>query len=534
MPFALNAMVSSAAAGGDKRFDFVVAGAGHNSLITAAYLAKAGFSVIVLEGQPQIGGGCKTADVSLPGFLMDLCSSVHLSIQSNPLIRDDELALFSHGLEYIYADPIIHMPFQDRSNIAVWKDENRTYAEYAKHSKKDAETFKRLLDEWKAYRQARAAGNPIPMANIWRRRLAMSAYELINELFENEHIRSFHLAVGRLRSDPIGDQGTGNWAFSVMTNQIVGRPMPVGGSGVLSETLGSVILENNGVVLTNMPVEQLIIENGKCAGVECSDGTRFHADKAVVSTVHLKHLVDMAPNSQWGDEFLTGVDLFQPEYAMFAFHYATSEAPEYPLEDDGTIVPAESVVMGSPEVILRGPLEQATGEFIIDGMPLQIVCPSVVDSTRAPEGHHTLKVIGNLPYDLKEGPQHWDVIKDEVADQVFDYFRQFSPNLTEDKILAKFIMSPIDIERSNPAMWRGSTHAGRSGAAQTGDMRPVPGWSNYRMPINGLYQTGGCTAPMGGIGGGSGRNAAKVILEDFGSSIEEIVAGKIPFKPLNA
>ena len=126
-------------------FDFVVAGAGHNSLITAAYLAKAGFSVLVLEGRPTIGGGCKTAEVCLPGFREDLCSSVHGLIQSNPLLRDNELNLFEYGLEYIDPDPIMHISFLDKASITIWKDIERTYAQYRKHSRKDADTFRRLV-----------------------------------------------------------------------------------------------------------------------------------------------------------------------------------------------------------------------------------------------------------------------------------------------------------------------------------------------------------------------------------------------------
>jgi phytoene dehydrogenase-like protein len=101
--------------------------------------------------------------------------------------------------------------------------------------------------------------------------------------------------------------------------------------------------------------------------------------------------------------------------------------------------------------------------------------------------------------------------------------RRFAPNLTSDKILGKFIESPLDIERMNPAMWRGSAHAGASNPAQVGNMRPVPGWADYRMPVAGLYQTGACTAPGGSVTGMPGRNAAAVILKDFGNSIEEVV-----------
>ncbi len=507
----------------DKTFDFIVAGAGHNSLITAAYLAKAGFSVLVLEGRATIGGGCKTAEVCLPGFKEDLCSSVHGFIQSNPVLRDNELNLFEYGLEYIDPDPIMHISFPDKASITIWKDVERTYGEYAKHSKKDADTFKRLIAEIGAYNAARQAGAAIPNAGVWRRRFAMSGYDLVNETFENHYVRTFHLAVGRFSSIPAGHPNTGRQLFTAIRHQTGGRPLAKGGSGMLAVALGRAIEANGGVIQTSMPVTELVIDKGQCRGVECADGSRFNARKGVVSTIHIKHLLEMAPKKLWGDDFVENVRLLQPEHAMFAFHYATSEPPVYELADGGTISPAESALMADPERILRADYEHAAGEINLDGLPLQIVCPSIADPTRAPAGYHTLKLEGNLPYGLKEGPQHWDTIKEKVAADVLDYFRSFSPNLTDDKILGKFIQSPLDIERMNPAMWRGSVHAAAYGAAQSGDMRPVPGWAEYRMPIPGLYQTGSCTAPGGSVRGQPGRDAARVILEDHGSSLAEAV-----------
>ena len=126
---------STLAATSDRTFDFVVAGAGHNSLITAAYLARAGFSVAVLEGRPTIGGGCKSGEICLPGFVDDWCSSVHSILMSNPLIRNNELDLFGFGLEYVHPDPIMHMPHRDGASITMWKDVNRTYEDYAQHSR---------------------------------------------------------------------------------------------------------------------------------------------------------------------------------------------------------------------------------------------------------------------------------------------------------------------------------------------------------------------------------------------------------------
>jgi phytoene dehydrogenase-like protein len=141
---------------------------------------------------------------------------------------------------------------------------------------------------------------------------------------------------------------------------------------------------------------------------------------------------------------------------------------------------------------------------------------SVADPSRVPLGFGTLKIEGTLPYALKEGPQHWDIIKERVSEALLARLRKFAPNVTADKVLAKFLLSPLDIERMNPAMWRGTVH----------HVDPRFGHVDYRMPIPGLYQTGACTAPGGSITGMPGRNAAAAVLRDFGGSLEAVVAPK--------
>src|ERR1700733_9828884 len=155
-PLAIAQAVSGQASAQPERFDFVVAGAGHNSLVCAAYLAKAGYRVLVLEGRPTIGGGCKTAEVCLPGFKEDLCSSVHSGFQNNPALK--ELTLADYGLEYIDPELVMHLPFLDGASFSVWRDLDRTCETIAKISKKDAETFRKLVPEYKAYSASAVPG----------------------------------------------------------------------------------------------------------------------------------------------------------------------------------------------------------------------------------------------------------------------------------------------------------------------------------------------------------------------------------------
>jgi phytoene dehydrogenase-like protein len=508
------------------RFDVVVAGAGHNSLVCSAYLAKAGYKVLVLEGRPTIGGGCKTQEVCLPGFKEDLCSTMHGAFRGNPLLRDNEINVRDYGYgEWIEPDPVMHIPFLDGKSITIWHDLDRTYESIVRVSQKDADTFRRLVPEYKQYTGAPPTERAkMRRAGVWQRLTAMSGYDACREVWDTDYLRSANLTTGHFGGGTGADPGSGGSAFSLLGEHLTGRPIPKGGSGTLSVALGRFIEAHNGIILTNKPVTELIIDGGKCVGVHCADGSEYRADKAVVSTIHVKHLVDMAPPELWGDDFLEGVRLFQPEQAMFSFHYATKEPPKYPLAAGGTISTCESALPAKPERHLSLTYDNARGVVNLDDpIPLQIVSPTVVDPSRAPDGYHTVKIEGTLPYALKEGPKHWDDIKEEVAARLLNHLRGFAPNLTPDKILAKFLESPLDIERMNPAMWHGSAHMGANTPGQAGANRPVPGWGQYRMPIAGLYQTGGCTAPGGSITGTPGRNAAAVILKDFGTTIEQVV-----------
>jgi beta-carotene ketolase (CrtO type) len=500
------------------RFDYVIAGAGHNSLLCAAYLAKAGNSVLVLEGRPMIGGGVKTAEVLLPGFKEDLCSSVHGGINDNPAVRDNEIEVHDYGYEIMDPEIVLHIPFLDGASFTIFReDPERTAATIARVSKKDAATFKRLAPSRKAYesmsREERAQSRD---GIFWRRIGDLSGYAAAEQLWESPHMRAANLTAGHFGGVPGSDPGTGSQAVS-MIGDLDGRPIPKGGSGMLTVALGRCIEAYDGVILTNKPVTGLVIESGRCGGVECADGSRYLAGKGVVSTIHVKNLIPMAPRELWGDALLDSVDIWQPEHAMFCFHFALSEPASYAFSEGGTISPCEAAVMQSAESIFVLNSDEARGELNVDDYPLQIVHPSNVDSTRVPAGYGAVKIEGTMPYGLKEGPEHWDAIKEKIADQLLTRYMRHTANLTKEKVIAKLLMSPLDIERMNPSMWRGSVHH---------SVRSLGNFAPYRMPIPGLYQTGGCTAPGGSVTGQPGRAAAQVILEDDGKKLEEVAARK--------
>lgn len=512
-------------------FDVVIAGAGHNSLITAAYLARAGLTCLVLEAQPRIGGDTSSQELTLPGFVHDSCSTAHNLIQASPILRDDELGLAEFGLEYLHPDPVVHLPFSDGASLTMWRDIERTCAEFARFSGKDADAYRSMMAAYGrvAADLGRARYTPIGSGETtrtalarqsdgarWLRRNAMSAWEVIAGEFTDEHSRAFMLWMSFMTMQPPERPGTGLLAYSLAYGrQRHSWTLPRGGSAALPAALGRVIESHGGTIVTGARVTELVLRGGRCAGVRTQSGDEYLARHAVVSTIHIKHLVEMAPAKAWGEDFLDAVATWQPGISMFVSHYATTAAPEY--AGDGAVIrPVASGTAHSADRMLRLATDFRAGKIVTDDPVLLVLCPTVADPTRAPDGQHTLKVVGFQPYELPGGPQQWDERKDDVSAANLACLRRFAPNLTDDVLLARAVKSPLDLERMNEHNWHGSCHGGDAGPAQSGELRPAYGWASHRMPVAGLYQTGATTHPGGSVSGAPGRNAAMVVLADLG------------------
>ena len=525
-----------------EQFDIVIAGAGHNSLITAAYLGKAGYSCLVLEARHIIGGNTMTEELTLPGFLHDTCSTSHAIFMQSPIWNNQELPLAAYGVEYINPDPASHVVFPDGTAITQWLDIDRTCGEIARFSQRDAETYHKMISEWRAVspifnkvRYAPAGWGPSlaeelaahPQGAIWLRRQALSAWDIIDSSFEDWHVKSWMLWFAEGTLQPAERPGTGTLAYSfVAGRQRNGWAIPKGGSWSLPRALRRIIEDHGGSILTNKPVSRLLLEGGRCVGVETESGEQFRARHAVVSSIHVKHLVDMAPAEAWGDAFLYGVETYKAGRTMFVTHYAASEPPRFMVDGSGgTLSVVGAGVAQTAERQLRMESNFHHGTVGAEDPVLLVLTPSIADPSRVPEGKHMIKVINVQPYALHEGPEKWDEIKKEVAASNLAELRKYAPNLTDDKILAIDVRSPLDLERINRHNWHGSCHGGDMSPAQSETLRPVPGYAQHRMPIPGLYQTGATTHPGGSVTGAPGRNAAIVLLKDLGRDLGEVIGG---------
>lgn len=522
-------------------YDIVVVGAGHNALVTAAYAARAGFRVAVLEAAPEIGGDTSSAQLTLPGYWHDPCATAHNLIQSNPLLRDNELGLDRYGLRYLQPDPVFTMPFRDGASITMWRDLERTCAEIGRLSGHDAVAYRELLADWQqmgpilnAEREeaprppqdadARWASGPLGERALGIRR--SSALDQILTRFEEPHVRCFFAWIAFMTLSPIDEAETGILAYSLVAGrQKFSWTLPEGGSVRLPMALKALIDDHGGTVLTGKRVSRITLSSGRADEAQTEDGERFGATKAIVSSMHITELPRAVGAEHFPAGFLQAVDQWHASLPMFVTHYALSEAPRWKTHD-GDIA---SVTMGGLQsldclsAMLRG---YRTGTLELHDPVYLVITPTLADASRAPAGKHTFKVVSFLPYAIDGDATRWDGLKQTVSERLFDQLCALSTNLSRRIVLAEHVDSPLDLERRNAANWRGSCHGGAASPSQSGWFRPAEGWSGYRMPIEGLYQTGSCTHPGGSVSGLPGRNCARVLLADLGVRFDDVIGRK--------
>jgi len=521
--------------------DIVVAGAGHNSLLTACYLAKAGYRCLVLDARSIPGGGAATEELLLPGFGIDTCATGHTMIRVNPALLHDELGLIAdYGLRYAEPDPVEQVAFPDGEQLTMWLDRERTIEEVARFSADDAVSYRRLLDDYDEVKTlfSRWQFTPVgygpslddmiaehPRGRIWARRRQLSAIEVVQHEFSSRHVQAFLLWMAYQVLQPLDTPGSGVLPYQ----QTFGRQqrswsIPIGGSASLTNALTGYLEDHGSTILCGRRVSRLVVENGRCTGVETDDGERYLASTAVVSTIHIKHLRDMAPADAWPEEFHYGVDTYDVGVPGFATYYCTTAAPEF-ASPHGPRTAVSAGLAGWPEEMLELSADLRAGRYIADPSWVLVATPTLADPGRAPAGCHTVKILSPQTYRLPDEMGGWDGVKEAHSRRLLERVRRHAPNLTDDTILGHLVKSPADIEQLNPHMINGAFHGGNRGPAFSGALRPAPGWASHRMPIPGLYQTGGSTHPGGSITGAPGRNAATVLLGDLGHDPAEVMSG---------
>jgi phytoene dehydrogenase-like protein len=518
-------------------YDVIVVGSGHNGLISAAYLAKAGCKVAVFERRPIVGGAvCTQADL-IPGYRIDVGSSAHVMIHQTPVLADLELHRF--GLEYLEMDPWAWYPILDTGeSISFYRDVARTCASIARVSPRDAVAYQKFCAGWGGMNEEvfQAFLRPPTLWNLaaaflksgWRGklspnrlRLLMSSYgRLVEETFTHEAVRSAILWLAAQSGPPPTEPRSGDFAGWHAMYHRSGMKRARGGSGALTQALKKRLLADGADVFENAPVAAIETDGrGRTTGVRLENGARYAA-RAVIAACHIKTTLDTLLAG--ATDLPASIRARSKQLRLgngfgMIIRCAMSGLPEY----RGQSVDARGVGECHQGLQLLCPSRAALAAAVADwqaGLPPAKPIPlvmtfSALDDTLAPPGRHVMFVWGQYhPYELSNG-ENWDAIREREADKLLDAVELYAPG-TKAKVLDRYIQTPLDLERLH-GMHRGNVMHLEMSFNQMFTFRPLRELSSYRVPgLRGLYLTGASTHPGGGVWGASGHNTAQLMLHE--------------------
>lgn len=512
--------------------EVLIIGAGHNALICAGYLTKAGYRVTLLERRHKVGGAVVTEEI-VPGFKFDLGGSAHILIHHTPIVEDLELT--KYGLHYIDIDPLFFAPFPDGTSFTVWKDIDKTVESIAAIDPEDAENYRTFVRTWanmaeasvEAFKNTPTPFNLVKHLGI-NSRMGDKRWERLSDLirgygqmlrgqFKNEKVPALIAWMAAQSGPPPTEPFSAPFAIWHPMYHVSGMKRPRGGSGELTQALQRMIEAHGGTIVTDAPVKRILVENGRAIGAETHDGERFLASKAVVSGAHIYTTMQMLGNDLPTEaQTLIKKSRIGNGFGMI-LRCAMNELPNYtamPTVDGQPGPQHRAMQFISPSMAY---LDAAYGDYL-GGRPSQnpaliSMTFSAIDPTLAPEGKHTMFLWGQYyPYELASGAS-WDDMAEPIAEQMLETLAQYAPNV-KGAVIDKLIETPLYLERTL-GLLRGNVMHLEMSVDQMFMMRPALTMSNYRAPVKGLYLTGASTHPGGGIMGAAGRNAASVILHDL-------------------
>jgi phytoene dehydrogenase-like protein len=525
------------------RFDAVVVGGGHNGLTAAAYLARGGLRTLVLERRDVVGGCCVTEEIA-PGVRASTTSYI-ASMLRPEVIR--ELSLVRRGLRMIPCEPSLQVPFPDGDILPWWGDPARTAAEVDRVCPGDGAAFLALdarLKRLAAYLQgfflepppdvgARGLRRLRELGRIARRFrgitgeeiaglvtfLAASLGDLTRRHFRSEKVRALVLAnsiYGR-HGGPEEPGTAAGLLFHLLTggeDETAGFfGHVIGGMGSITRAIAGAARDHGAEARTGSPVARIDIREGRARGVVLEDGTEIAARVVLSNADPKRTFLGLVGQEHLDGGFAADVRSIRMDGPAAKVNLALSEEPRLaampPGADPGrralfTLLPSLDFAQRSAEAARRG--------HIPDQLWIDCVVPTNVDPTLAPEGAHVLTCfVQFVPYRLADGT--WDRRRDELGDRVVRTIGEYAPNVPG-SVVARQVLTPLDLERTY-GLTEGNISHGDLSLDRLFFMRPVPGWSRYRTPIEGLYLCGVGTHPGGGVTGAPGRNAAMQVLRDL-------------------
>ncbi len=522
-----------------QRYQVVIIGGGHNGLVTAAYLAKAGRKVLVLERR-EIVGGCSVTEEIWPGFRVSTAAYLTSLLQER-IIRD--LDLPRHGYVVDAKDPAFFSAFPDGRYLFMWQDRRATIEEIAKFSRRDAEAYpayeehlerlarvvedlllttppgfppsgaRDFIDYLKILGRFRGLSRQdiVGLVKVF----TQSAADFLDDWFESEEVKVTLATDGVIGAN--GGPRSPGTAYILLHHCMGGVSghrglwgFVRGGMGAVSNAIASAAREHGATIRTNARVERILVRNGRTTGVVLSTGEVIEADVVASNLDPKATFLGLCEEKDLPADFVSAIRRYRCEGTSLKINLALSALPEF------------YALPGAP-----GPHHRATMHICpsIDyverawddakyGYPsrrplLELTIPTMYDPSLAPPGKHIMGIfLQYAPYTLTEGS--WDEYRDQYADHVIGLLEEYIPNIRS-IIIDRQVLTPLDLERRF-GLTGGNIFHGEMSLDQMFVMRPVAGWASYRTPIRGLYLCGSGAHPGGGVMGAPGYNAAREIL----------------------
>ena len=534
-------------------YDCIIIGAGHNGLVCSNYLARSGWKVLVLEKRHLVGGCCVTEEIA-PGYKASIASYV-VSLLLPEIV--EELELKKYGYKTLPRNPSAFTPLEDGRYLFLGPDQQANHDQIKKFSERDAKAFakyeallERVAERIESLLDSRAP-DLLPLPTTWRKKslrkrlgdlkigwktqqamkslgddlpeaielITGNAKTILDRWFESDELK------GTLATDAIigsFQPYSAPGSAYVLLHHVMGEAGGArgvwayveGGMGALSNAIAESAKDQGVEIRCNSPIEEIVVADGRISGVRIAGGEVIAA-RCVASSVdpHLTFEKMMAP-SHLPTSFKQAVQRIDYSSASLKINLAVSELPDFTcLPGKETVGPQHrgTIHIGASPEYLERAYDDAKYGRPSERPIVEMTIPTSVDKTLAPAGHHILSLfVQYAPYELAEGT--WEDIKEEFADRCIAEIARYAPNVP-DSILHRQILTPVDLERIF-GLTGGNIMQGAMSLNQLGPMRPVPGWSDHRTPIKGLYICGAASHPGGGVMGSCGKNAATEMLKD--------------------
>jgi len=520
-------------------YDAIIVGGGHNGLVCAAYLARAGRKVLVLERRHVLGGAAVTEELH-PGFHFSVCSYV-VSLFRPHIIRELELA--KHGMELIPLE-CSFLPLPDGDSLCRWADRHETRREIARFSRRDAEVYpefglamtkmshfvkglidspapdptsmglRSVLETLRLVKRFRRLGSDLMHLNV--QLMTMSAVDFLDRWFESGVLKA-PMSVSGIIGTFLGVRSPGT-AY-VLLHHYMGEidgafrswGFARGGTGRVSMAIAASARSFGAEIRTEAPIDRILIERETAVGVVLDGGEEIRSRTVVSGVDPHRTFLRMVGVEHLDDEFVTHIRRFKIRGSSAKVNLAVDRLPEFSCRRNGTAhLRGDIAIAPSIDYLEKAYDDAKYGAF--SARPyLNVVIPSMVDPTVAPPGQHIMSCfVQYAPYAIREGADRWPEQREALGDAVVDTLAEYCPSL-KDSILFRQVLTPWDLEQEF-GLTQGNIFHGELSVEQLLFQRPVAGWARYRTPVRHLWMCGSGTHPGGGIMGAPGELAARMML----------------------